>query len=233
MTAIAPLDHRSRVAAQRRVKMRTSLLNAALELVARVGPDSISIDAIVAQAQVSRGTFYKYFSAPNEVIRALGLDLAAELISAVDDVVCNQSDPAAQAAYGMRAVLNYVADFPLLGAFIVRAGWPISEPGHAFFQFVGPNIDRGLASGRFRGLSRATALTLMGGLCVGAIHDLMQQSQSADFIEEVAATLLRGLGLDASEAHRLAHAELILEKPQPKGILAQVGGVKGTSPASA
>ena len=71
-------DHRQRVAAKRRQRMRSLLLNSALRLMLEKTDASPSIDEIISAARVSRGTFYKYFPssdaivliAPNELVDA-------------------------------------------------------------------------------------------------------------------------------------------------------------------
>lgn len=47
-------DHRTRVAAQRRERMRSRLLSSTLELIAAQGPSSTSIDDVIAAAGVGR-----------------------------------------------------------------------------------------------------------------------------------------------------------------------------------
>ena len=44
--------------------MRRRLFGSALQLVAKQGPAATSIDQVIQAAEVSRGTFYKYFDTP-------------------------------------------------------------------------------------------------------------------------------------------------------------------------
>ena len=64
-------DHRQRVAAERRERMRSRLLASAMKLIAEKGPAATSIDDVISAAEVSRGTFYKYFPSPDALVLSL------------------------------------------------------------------------------------------------------------------------------------------------------------------
>lgn len=230
MIESTPLNHRSRVAAERRERMRTHLLHVGLQIVAECGPEGFSIDDVVVRAEVARGTFYKYFATPAELVRATALALSEELIVTVNSCLQEISDPALRAATGIRAVLGLVIEYPLLGAFIVRAGWPVSDPGHAFFRLVAPNIDAGLANGRFRHGHRLVGLTLVGGLSIGAMQNILSEDAPKDFPAMVAESLLRGLGVDPVEAADLAQRPFKTAAVQPGGILSRATGLVPPQP---
>lgn len=207
--------------------MRAQLMDAGLSIVIEKGPDGFTIDDVVARAAVARGSFYKYFAATDEMVRALALELSEDLIATVNFTVSQITDPAERAATGLRAVLGFVRVCPALGAFIVRAGWPVSAPGHAFFRLVAPNVDAGLASGRFHLGHRAVALNLVGGLSVGAMHSLLTEDLPDDFPDLVAESLLRGLGLSAQEAADLARLPFVLPPARPDSLVSRAIALSG------
>src|SRR6185369_14516799 len=97
-------DHRPRVAAERRERMRSRLLSSALQLIAEQGPAATSIDDVIAAAEVSRGTFYKYFPSPEALVQELALEVAKDLVYLADPVVQEREDPAERVACGIRLV---------------------------------------------------------------------------------------------------------------------------------
>ena len=219
-----PEDHRTRVAAERRERMREHLLHSALALMARMGPEAVQIDDIVRAAEVARGTFYKYYASPAALVRDLALRLSEEVILSVNAVTRQHGDPALRAALGMRAVLGLVAACPMLGGFITRAGWPVSDPSHAFFRIVGPNLAEGMALGRFAQRPQVLAEVLMSGLAVGAMHAIVTGQTGDGFDREVAEMLLLGLGLKEAEARALAGTDLVLPRPENGTFLARAMG---------
>ena len=201
--------------------MRDRLLLAGFRLVAQRGHEGFSIDDVIGLADVSRGTFYKYFKSPAGLVQAVALELSQELLLTVNQLFDSHEDPAERAATATRAVLGWVRQVPLLGAFISRAGWPHAEPGHVFFRLVGPNVDAGIASGRFSVAHREIGLALIGGLSVGAMHSFAKGDLPIDFPERVAETLLLGLGLERAEVVRIVSLPLVLPAPLPDGLIAR------------
>lgn len=204
--------------------MQDHLLQSALSLMAQRGGEAVQIDDIVQAAGVARGTFYKYFDSTAALVRELALRLSEDLILTVNVETARHADPAMRAAFGMRAVLGLVAQCPQLGGFIARSGWPVSDPSHVFFRIVVPNLQDGLASGRFAPRPLALCEALMGGLAVGAMHALAQGHPTPDFAEAAAEMLLVGLGITAQEARALARQDLILPQPQEGTFLARIMG---------
>ncbi len=215
-------DHRVRVAAERRERMRTHLLLSALDLLAVTGPEAAGIDDIVRAADVSRGTFYKYYDSPADLVRDLALRLGEDMIVTVNSLTRLQDDPAVRAALGLRAIHGLVQLCPKLGGFIVRSGWPVTDPSHAFFRLVAPNVTEGLQQGRFSPRPPELYLSLIGGLAVGAIHAMISAPQPAGFAEDAAEVLLGGLGLAPAEARRIARIEMVLPMPAEGTFLSRI-----------
>lgn len=60
---------------------RAEILQAAGELFQELGYDSTSVDTIVRQAGVAKGTFYYYFKSKEEVLAALAQQLCADMVA--------------------------------------------------------------------------------------------------------------------------------------------------------
>jgi TetR/AcrR family transcriptional regulator of autoinduction and epiphytic fitness len=65
--------------AERRRQTRAAMLDAARELFERDGYDATSVDAIVARADVAKGTFYQHFDSKIAVVLALARDELAQV----------------------------------------------------------------------------------------------------------------------------------------------------------
>ena len=128
-------DHRPRVAAERRERMRARLLGSALQLVAAKGPAATSIDDIIAAAEVSRGTFYKYFPSPDALVRELAFEVAKDLVCLADPLVRERSDPAERVACGIRLVARLALHHPAAAGFLVQLGWPDTQGENALLDF--------------------------------------------------------------------------------------------------
>lgn len=202
------LDHRQRVAAERRDRMRARLLTSAMRLIAEKGPAATSIDDVISGAEVSRGTFYKYFPSPDALVRDLAVEVANELIRMAEPVVQSYDDPAERVSTGLRIVARLAIDHPLAATFLARLGWPDARSPNLLLDFVKRDLTEGIHQERFARMPIALALNIVTGATLGATHRMLEPDCEPDFAEQSAAAALRGLGLDARSAARIANRPL-------------------------
>lgn len=215
-------DHRQRVAAERRERMRARLLASAMKLVAAKGPAAMSIDDVISAAEVSRGTFYKYFPSPEALVRELAVDIANELIKMAEPAVQRFDDPAERVSCGMRLVARLALEHPLAASFLVRLGWPDVRGPTVLLNFVERDLSEGLRRGRFTPMPIGLALNIVAGTVIGAANCMLKPDCEHDFAEQSAAAALRALGLDAKEAKRVSRLHLAPAAIGSQGLLSEV-----------
>ncbi|MES1162970.1 MAG: TetR/AcrR family transcriptional regulator, partial [Rhizobacter sp.] len=224
-------DHRQRVAAERRERMRARLLASAMRLVAEKGPAATSIDDVISTAEVSRGTFYKYFPSPDALVRELAIEIANELIAMAEPVVLSHDDPAERVSSGLRLVTRLAIDHPLAAAFLVRLGWPDARGPTMLLDFVKRDLTDGIRQGRFTRMPIALDLNIVTGTVLGATHCMLEPGCPSDFAEQSAAAALRGLGLDAKSAERISRSPLKPVRVLTEGLLIETS--ESSAPAVA
>jgi len=212
-------DHRQRVAAERRERMRARLLASAMKLIAAKGPAATSIDDVISTAEVSRGTFYKYFPSPEALVRELAVAVANELITMAEPVVLTFDDPAERVSSGIRLVARLAVDHPLAASFLIRLGWPDARGPNILLDFVERDLAEGIRQGRFTHMPIALALNIVAGAVLGASHCMLEPGCEGDFAEQTAAAALRALGVDAKSAERIANSPLTPVEILPTGLL--------------
>lgn len=212
-------DHRTRVAAERRDRMRRRLFESAMQLVARKGPAATSIDDVIQAAEVSRGTFYKYFDAPDALFDALALEVANEIIRMAEPVVRPIEDPAERVATGMRLTLQVALSNAEVAGFLVRLGWPDLRSGDVLLDYLQRDLTKGMREGRFMQLPMRLALNIVMMTVLGSIHAMLALRSRKGFAEQAVASALRALGMDNKEALRLATLELPPAQPAAGGLI--------------
>ena len=211
--------------------MRSRLLASAMKLIAEKGPAATSIDDVISAAEVSRGTFYKYFPSPDALVRALAIEIANELIAMAEPVVLSYEDPAERVSSGMRLVARLAIDHPLAATFLVRLGWPDARGQNMLLDFVKRDLTEGIRQGRFTRMPIALALNIVAGTVLGATHSMLAPGCDSDFAEQSAAAALRALGVDAKSAARIASRPLKPVEILSDGLLTETSKLS-TAPAA-
>ena len=202
-------DHRSRVAAERRERMRMRLIESALHVFAHKGADAAVIDDVIALAEVSRGTFYNYFRTNEELLAAVVKELGNELMNLVEAVVRERTDPADRLASAVRMVLHTTQAHPLLAQFVARAGMALTAHNRLAMHYLPRDIQAGIDLGRFAMASVELGLVLVLGSSHAAICAMTLGRDLPDqYPEEITFHMLLGLGMTRAQARKLVNAPI-------------------------
>jgi TetR/AcrR family transcriptional regulator, ethionamide resistance regulator len=173
------------------------------------GPAGTSIDDVIAQAQVSRGSFYKYFETPGDLVIELAQEVSNEMLKLVDPHVLQFTDPAERIGAGIRLMLRVVRAHPVLGGFIVRLGWPnVDHSHHLFYSYVARDLRLGMRVGQFERTHLDVALNLIAGSLIGAVHTITSTSVPNNYPDQMAVCVLKGLGVKSKEVQRIVALKL-------------------------
>nr|WP_150620619.1 TetR/AcrR family transcriptional regulator [Pandoraea horticolens] len=208
MSETMTIDHRTRVAAERRERMRARLIESAMLVFAEKGAGASVIQEVIAAAGVSQGTFYNYFRTNEELLSAVTQELNDELLRLIELEVGSYSDPARRIACGVRMFLHAAHTYPLLARFISAAGLHAAGPSSLIYVYLPVHIEEGLASGRFRDVTVELALDVIAGTALTTVQRFATERETCAPPEQVVAAILRGLGVSRSEAQALVRSEL-------------------------
>ncbi len=202
-------DFRVRAAADKRERMRARLIAATMDAFADAGTGRPPvIDDVIRAADVSRGTFYKYFDSLDEVLAEIGRQMADEMLASVDRLFAGVDDAALRAAAGPLMAMARAAMEPRHAAFIARVD---------FIDFLGGEDPRSLiirrslrdgrAQGRLKFASLDAAIDLVVGVSLEAARRVLQaRSLDAGYAFETATLVMLGLGLPRPDAERTVAA---------------------------
>jgi AcrR family transcriptional regulator len=197
------VDHRTRVAAARRQRMRRRLLESAMIVFAQKGIASSVIQDIVAAAEVSQGSFYNYFRTSDDLFEALALELSDEFLQLIESVIGDIEDPGQRVATGIRAYLFLSRSYKVVGQFIALAGFRLANLDSSISRFLPRDLKAGQQSGTFKLMPMDMVMDLIIGTMLMAIHRIVTGQTPEDYPEAVASLLLQALGVNATDADRL------------------------------
>ncbi len=214
-----PTDHRTIVAAQRREKMRRRLIEAATLVIAAKGPDAIVIDDIIAEAGVSRGTFYKYYDTVVEILAEAKQTLGDEMYQLVLDAQSPQEDVAQVIALDMLRFIATCMRYPLMGQFSAQLGFQGLGRGNLIHKIGPAMLSHGAKTGCFAAMPQNMAIDL---LQLGVIALLKRHAEGEEVDpRDMVAALLRLLGVAPDQAALAAAQDYAALTAPPDSLIAR------------
>jgi len=214
-------DHRVRVAAVRREEMRNCLLFSALSLASDKSIHEIDVDEIISHAQVSRGTFYKYFPSVAALFEHLSEQLATELSAVIETLAIPSTDKAARLSITSRLLMRLLVEVPVLGNLFIQLPWLNQNPRLDLFQTIRRDLEQGIKEGLFEKVPAMIGLNLVIGSMVGGIHTMLLKPPAKGYEDKVIRQALMGLGLSAKSADKISAT------PTPGEIVFPATGILG------
>jgi AcrR family transcriptional regulator len=204
----------------RKASTRDALLRAGRSLFAVEAVDAVSIDAVVAAAGVSKGSFYNHFPDRNALADCVAGDIRAELHAEVERANAGEADAARRMARAVCVFFRYAATDPEGAAALARihgANIATASPHNA--PLVG-DIHDGLTDGRFHIPTLDSGVVLVIGVVQAGMLSILQEPGTALAVakaQQLGMLILRALGVEAQEAERIAaqSAEQIVRSGLP------------------
>ncbi|WP_457313281.1 TetR/AcrR family transcriptional regulator [Sphingomonas sp. UYAg733] len=213
-------DHRVRVARGRRERMRAHLLQSVLSVCAgRKLTGATVIEDVVTHANVSRGTFYKYFESMDEAVTQLAFELAETMTADIGNVYDVLDDPVMRTATGFQTFLLRAWIDPDWGAFLTHLGLLDGENGLISSKVKG-DIRLGVETGDYSVVSVDLAADLLMGAKHEAIRRIVSGERNTSYVRGVTAMVLRSFSVSPTKAEvtvEKAYRRLLVEAPGKVG----------------
>ncbi|KQX23308.1 MULTISPECIES: TetR/AcrR family transcriptional regulator [unclassified Sphingomonas] len=198
------LARRVEVGEQRRAKSRHKLMQAAYRLFAVHGAEAPTIDDVIAEAKVARGTFYNHFKSRDELFRAVGNDVSFAINSVISGAIDGMENPIERIVLFFRLFVRFAVADSARGWILLRT-MPLAGPLNAGAKdFIAAEFEAAFQTGRLRRMPMAVAIDLGLGMQIMTIHRVLVEKVGNDHIDLAAEGMAIALGLDAAEARRLA-----------------------------
>lgn len=237
--ASIPIDHRTRVAAERRERMRKRLIESAMIVFANKGVGASVIPDVVAAAEVSQGSFYNYFRTNEDLLAAVSSELSNEMIELIEAVTGDTADPALKVASSIRCYLHLARSHRLLACFLSGAGLRLvgasreARKRSVVYGFLPADLEAGQERGDFAAVPIDASVDLIKGATLVAIDRMAHGRTPKDYPEKITAAILRALGMPVDRAERLTSPALPKMTPAADSLLARVQARVLAKPAGA
>jgi AcrR family transcriptional regulator len=199
-------DHRPRVAAERRERMKKRLLESAMVVLAQKGMSAHLAQDIVALAEVSQGSFYNYFNTNEELLHTLAEDLSNETVHMINLAIEGIDDPVLRIAMGTRSYLHLMLSYRIVAQNIARGGLDLVNEASAGADYLPRDLLKGQAQGCFDAVPLELAIDMVGSTGLMAIKRIAEGHTGDRYPEQVTGIILRALGLSLEGVTRaMAH----------------------------
>ncbi|HEX4025066.1 MAG TPA: TetR/AcrR family transcriptional regulator [Steroidobacteraceae bacterium] len=194
---------------RRKVKTRAALLAAGRTLLAARDIDGISVDEIVAAAEVAKGSFYNHFGDKDVFAREIGAAVRRQVEQAVAAANAGVTDPAAVVARALCVFLRFAIEHRDSAQVLWRLNPGSTMAEAPINRALREDLARGIRAGRFNGIDvEIGVLLVMGAVVIGMRHVLEERvvTPPVAIATNMAAGMMRALGVATAPAGRVAAA---------------------------
>jgi AcrR family transcriptional regulator len=198
MAKIDPI-RRAEIGREKRARTHAQLVVAANSLFARQAVESVTVDDVVKEAGVAKGTFYVHF----QDLQALAVAVAQELVRSFDELLqparLSISEPELRIALGCSRLLDKALDDQHWARVVARMATAAPNGlaavrGH-FLEDM-RRFSRGLPQG---GVSPEVSLEIVVGMMLQLLSAFGEGRLSRRHREDAIAAILRAIGLAAEQ----------------------------------
>ncbi|TPQ31026.1 TetR/AcrR family transcriptional regulator [Bradyrhizobium guangdongense] len=223
MANIDPI-RRAEIGREKRARTRAQLIAAANALFARQAVESVTVDDVVREAEVAKGTFYVHF----KDLRELTAAVADELVSAIDDlfqpVRLSIDEPALRIAYGCSCFIDRAladARWAALTARMTVAAANVGEVARRrLFEDIRQHVKRLPATSS---INPELGLEVVVGIQLQVLGAIAEGRLTSRDREGAIAAILRAIDVDARQLK-----SVLARLPEPlQGTEAPKGRARG------
>jgi AcrR family transcriptional regulator len=225
MMAKVDPNRRAEIGREKRARTSAQLVAAASALFARQAVESVTVDDVVKEAGVAKGTFYVHF----EDLRALAAAVAQDLVQSFDDLLqpgrLGISEPELRIAFGCSCFIDKALTDPVWARVVARMATLTPsglELARSRFLEDMRRFSKGLPQGR---VSPELSLEIVSGILLQLMAAFGDGRLSRRYREDAIAAILRAIGLDAKQAK-----SVIARLPASKGGATDLALVKTSRP---
>ena len=199
------LTARAAAAELRRNRTRARLIEAAMRVVAEKGAESISVSDIAAAAGLSRGAFYNYFPAPDDLVMAVTEQMTEELDRELLAELAGVDDPAERIACACLKFIDKGIDDPVWGWVRLRLDGTTTPPTQVIQDRFLDLFQRAVKAGQFRPVPPIVAMSLALGALRMAVRLKLTSDMPCppDLGAETITLVMIGLGMPKQEAQAM------------------------------
>jgi AcrR family transcriptional regulator len=189
-------ERRAQIGQEKRAKTRAQLISAATSLFAKRAVESVTVDDIVNEARVAKGTFYVHF----DDLNALTVAVADELVRTFDELLQPQRlsmpDPLMRIAFACNGFFEKALEDPSWAAVVARMAWSFPTVGLVARSRLLEDLKLALKEVP-QNSSLELNLEVVFGIVIQVLAAIGQRRLSSRDRQAAVGSILRAIGADS------------------------------------
>jgi AcrR family transcriptional regulator len=206
---------------RRRARTRAALLRAGRALLAHRNVDGLSVDEIVAAADVAKGSFYNHFADKEMFAREIGAAVRRQAEAAMQRANVGIEEPALRLAQALCSFVRFAIEHPDSAQVLWRLNSGATMADAPVNRGLRDEVSQVSKSAALSDLNIETGVLLVMGAIIIAMRHVLEErvvTPPATVAARMSAGMLRALGLTPKRADLLANtaAKAIFGRPMSK-----------------
>jgi AcrR family transcriptional regulator len=190
---------------KKKARTQKALIEAAMRIYARKGVGELLLNEL---AEVSNGTVYNYFKSREEVLEAVGIELATEFSHHITAASAGVESGAERVSIGVRMFIERAKRDPDWASAVVRVYQYDKNMRSAIIAYVRSDIQRGMKQSTFKLNDDDLAVVMVMFATMGAMVAVLDGLEVENIDSLFSEMLLRGLGASPENAKSIANLAL-------------------------
>ena len=194
------LERRAEIGREKRARTKAQLIAAAKALYSTRPWESVTVDEVVNEAGVAKGTFYTHFNDLNELAAAV----ADELVKSFDELIqpfrLSLPDPLLRIAFGCDAFFQKSLDDRLWASLAARMARSYPTVGKVARKRFSEDLREALKQSPQAGLSLELALEVSLGIVIQVMAAIGEGRLKDDDRTEAVRSILTAIGVGKRDA---------------------------------
>lgn len=194
------LVKRAEIGRAKSAKTRVQLLDAARSLYAQQAVESVTVEDIVREAGVAKGTLYVHFKNIEAVQMAVADELTQTFVDLLQPRRAIFTDPVERLADGCHTFLHQATLNPKWGGLVARYAWSFPMVGSAARGLLADDLRQAARQDRIAGISPDLGSAIVVGIVLQVMLSASEGNVRSPDVPLAVTAILQSLGVTHREA---------------------------------
>lgn len=192
---------RAEIGRAKSARTREQLLAAARSLYAKQAVESVTVEDVVREAGVAKGTLYVHFKNIEAVQMVVADELTQTFVNLLQPRRAIFEDPIERIADGCRTFLHQATLNPKWGGLVARYAWSFPTVGSAARGLLAEDLYQAARQGRIAEISSDLGTAIVVGIVLQVMLSASEGNVQSPDVPFAVIAILQSLGVSRREAH--------------------------------